>query len=83
MHCVPNVVLDLLGALVSIAAAIFWFRGSGKLPRMDTLSPDDPAVIAFHRSMSMNRIAAILTGVAALLVAASLAIEAYAPRCNS
>jgi hypothetical protein len=62
--------LDLATALFAFAAAVFWFLSAyGELPPTvtywDAAPPSDPYRIAVARSLRLNSIAALLSGLSA------------------
>jgi|HubBroStandDraft_6_1064221.scaffolds.fasta_scaffold3148848_2 hypothetical protein len=62
--------LDLATALFALAAAVFWFQASGKLPPMGGYfgtgpPPTDPHMLAVARSVRLNSVAALLSGLSA------------------
>lgn len=74
-----SVALNVISALASFTAAVFWFRASGPLPQMrqywDAAPATDPFVQALQYGAQMNRTAAMCAGIAALSFGLSLAIQ--------
>ena len=69
--------LNISAAVAALLASVFWFVSAyGKLPPMvsywDYAPPTDPFYKAVKFSANMNRIAALLSGISALLAAAAL-----------
>jgi hypothetical protein len=63
--------LDLATAMFALAAAVFWFLASGKLPPMlgywgVERPASDPHLMAVEKSARFNSIAAVLSGCSAL-----------------
>ena len=61
-----NKYLDFATAIFALAAAVFWFRASGKLPPMltywDAVPASDPYRQAVEHSAWLNSVAAVLSG---------------------
>ena len=69
--------IDVVTAILSLGAALFWFlSAAGKIPApiayVDHAPDDDPFFVALRRSARMNRVAAALSGLAAVTFALRL-----------
>jgi hypothetical protein len=78
------VVANLLAALFAFGAAAFWFASARvKIPAPETywdqMPETAPFLIAFRRSISLSRNAAICAAISAILTAISIAGSNFQP----
>lgn len=81
-HAMLSFVLNLASAGLAILAAVFWFRSAwGRIPqpvlRYGGFDPADPFFKALDASAKSNRIAALLAGLSALLMAGAIGSAAF------